>query len=281
MSTKTKATPKTKTLRKEDLPEILSPTVDIIFKILFGDERNRDILADFLSAVLGFKVSQTSITLLDPHLQRDSPEDKLGVLDMKLKLRGGKYVNVEMQVGKLKNIRHRVEYYINNMLVRQLGKSNRYEKLRPVVAIVIVAEGNMLPETKRFHSEFGTLEKTELYELHGLRTIHTLELPKLPEGANGKLEDWLKFIKSEKKEEYMAVAQKSKPMKRALEVLEEVSADQRLRDQYFYRKIAKMDEIARLDYARDEGMEMGMAKVFALIEQGLTPEEAKKKLGLK
>ena len=272
---------KTKTYRADDLPEILSPTVDIIFKILFGDERNRDILADFLSAVLGFEISQDDITILDPHLQRDNIDDKLGILDLKLKLVDEKYVNVEMQVGKLKDIHKRVEYYISNTLVRQLGEGNDYENLLPVVAIIIVAEGNMLPKTERFHCEFGTLEKTELFELHDLKTIHTLELPKLPKDVDGKLEDWLKFIKAKKREEYMVVAQKSKPMTRALEVLEEASANQAIRDQYFYRNLAKMDERARIAYARDEGKAEGMAEVFALLEQGLSLDEAKKKLGLK
>jgi len=276
---------KTKTYREDDLPEILSPTVDIIFKILFGDERNRDILADFLSAVLRFEINQDDITIIDPHLQRDNIDDKLGILDLKLKLVDEKYVNVEMQVGKLKDIHKRVEYYISNTLVRQLGEGNDYENLLPVVAIIIVAEGNMLPKTKRFHCEFGTLEKTELFELHDLKTIHTLELPKLPEGVDGKLEDWLKFIKAKKREEYMVVAQKSKPMERALEVLEEASANQAIRDQYFYRNLARMDERARIAYARDEGIEIGkeigMENVLALIRQGLSPDEAEKKLGLK
>jgi len=266
-----------KTYRQDDLPEILSPTVDIIFKIVFGDERNKDILANFLSAVLEFEITPSDITILDPHLARDNIDDKLGILDLKLRLGSGKYVNVEMQVGKLKDIHKRVEYYISNMLVRQLGEGNKFQNLLPVVGVVIIAEGTMLPETERFHCEFGMLEKTEHFELHDLKTIHTLELPKLPEDADGKLEDWLKFIKAKKKEEYMVAAQNNDTIKRALEVLEEVSADQKLRDQYFYRNLARMDEEARLDYARVEGM----AKVFALIEQGLTPEEAKKKLGLK
>jgi len=28
---------------KDNLPELLSPKVDIIFKLLFGDERNKDL----------------------------------------------------------------------------------------------------------------------------------------------------------------------------------------------------------------------------------------------
>ena len=68
----------------------------------------------------------------------------------------------------------------------------------------------------------------------------------------------------------MAVAQKSKPMRRALKVLEEASADQRLRDDYFYRVMAAADEQARADYwidkAKEEGLKMGLKEG---LEQGL------------
>jgi predicted transposase/invertase (TIGR01784 family) len=166
------------------------------------------------------------------------------------------------------------------MLVRQLKEGDMYRRILPAVAI-IVSKCTMLEETKRFHCEFGTLEKTEHFELHGLRAIHTLELSKLPKNVSGKLEDWLKFINSDKKEEYMAVAQKSKPMRRALKVLEEASADPRLRDDYFYRVMAAADEQARAEYRIDkakeewlkrgleEGLEKGIEKGKMAIAQNM------------
>ena len=237
---------------RANLPEILSPTEDIIFKILFGDERNKDILADFLTAVLGFDVKPDDITLLDPHLARDRADDKLGILDVKLKLASGKFINIEMQVENLKDMRNRIEYYISNMMARQLEESGKYLELLPVVAI-IVSKQTMLKETTRFHCEFGTLEKTEHFELHGLRAIHTLELSKLPNDVSGRLEDWLKFINAEKKEDYMVLAQKNTLMGKALRVLQRASADPRTREEYIYRKMAAMDEKARNDYRVDEG----------------------------
>ena len=42
-------------MKKDNLPELLSPKVDIIFKLLFGDERNKDLTISFISAVLGYK----------------------------------------------------------------------------------------------------------------------------------------------------------------------------------------------------------------------------------
>ena len=249
---KNKTDARTPTPTRANLPEILSPTVDVIFKILFGDERNKDILADFLTAVLGFEVKPDDITLLDPHLSRDWAGDKLGILDVKLRLADGKFINIEMQVEKLKDMRNRIEYYISNMMVRQLEESGKYLELLPVVAI-IVSKQTMLKETTRFHCEFGTLEKTEHFELHGLRAIHTLELSKLPTDVSGKLEDWLKFINAEKKEDYMVLAQKNTLMGKALRVLQRASADPRTREEYIYRKMAAMDEKARNDYRVDEG----------------------------
>ncbi|OON95102.1 MAG: hypothetical protein ATN31_01990 [Candidatus Epulonipiscioides saccharophilum] len=51
--------------------ELLSPTMDFIFKKIFGDEQNKDLLIDFLNAVLEYKtpivnlIEKVAINLLD------------------------------------------------------------------------------------------------------------------------------------------------------------------------------------------------------------------------
>ena len=42
-------------MHNDNLPELLSPKVDVIFKLLFGDERYKDLTINFISAVLGYK----------------------------------------------------------------------------------------------------------------------------------------------------------------------------------------------------------------------------------
>jgi predicted transposase/invertase (TIGR01784 family) len=268
------------------LPEVLPPSMDVVFKSLFGDERNKDILASFLTEALGFKVTPGSITLLDPHLKRNRAKDKLGILDVQLKLRNKKIVSVEMQVGNLKNIRKRLEYYISNMTASQLKKGDEYETLVPVIMIVI-SKDKLLPETEKYHCEFGTLEKTEHFEFHGMRTIHTFELSKLPERGDDKLVDWLTFLKSTKKEEFMTLAQECKHLHRAIDALGNTSADEKTRARYFSRLIAVMDERSRLKDAKDEGLSKGIrkgrkegraeerAEVIRLIEEGRSAEEIK------
>lgn len=70
----------------DNLPELLSPKVDIVFKLLFGDERSKEITIKFISAVLGYKEGEIEdISFHDTHLKREFLGDKLEILDVKAK----------------------------------------------------------------------------------------------------------------------------------------------------------------------------------------------------
>jgi flagellar biosynthesis/type III secretory pathway protein FliH len=72
--------------------------------------------------------------------------------------------------------------------------------------------------------------------------------------------DWLKFINAEKKEEFMTLAQECRHLSRALEALEETSANEVTRDIYEGRLRAIRDEWSRRDYWKDEGLKEGLKK---------------------
>jgi hypothetical protein len=57
------------------IPEILSPTDDWIFKLLFGDERNKSMLIDLLGSFVELPKEEFELTYLDTHLKPES-EDK-------------------------------------------------------------------------------------------------------------------------------------------------------------------------------------------------------------
>jgi predicted transposase/invertase (TIGR01784 family) len=70
--------------------DILSPKTDAIFKLLFGDKRNIDILVDFLKSVLDLEEDEyTDITIGDPYLKPENIDDKFGILDVKLQTGNG------------------------------------------------------------------------------------------------------------------------------------------------------------------------------------------------
>jgi hypothetical protein len=71
--------------------KVLSPMLDVIFRLIFGTENSIEILTDFLLAVLKLSPDEyDEITISNPFLLQEYKGDKLGILDVKLKLKTGK-----------------------------------------------------------------------------------------------------------------------------------------------------------------------------------------------
>jgi len=256
----------------DELPEILSPKVDVIFKALFGNENNAAILADFLTAILGLNdgdITGDDITIVDSQKNRRHINDKLIILDVKLKLKKDKVIDIEMQVEPIKGMGNRIMFYLAEMLTCQLDKGGDYEKLTPVVSVAIV-DYLFFKHNADYHNEFRMMEKNRHFEFSGLMSVHTLELPKLPPDTDGKLENWLKFLKSEKKEDFMAVAEKSPIINEALEKLISVSAKDDMRELYKARIKAQRDERGRIAYGFDSGYDKGKTEgILQGMEKGM------------
>jgi len=64
--------------------QILSPRSDYIFKLIFGNQANADILAAFLRSVLDLPEDEyDTLTIVDPHPNREGADGKLSILDVK------------------------------------------------------------------------------------------------------------------------------------------------------------------------------------------------------
>ncbi|MDR1586748.1 MAG: Rpn family recombination-promoting nuclease/putative transposase, partial [Treponema sp.] len=86
---------------------LMLPKVDVAFKLLFGDERSKNILADFLKAALPELAGEEfeELTIVDPHLKREFSGDKLEILDVKLRTARGKSIDIDIQVSDLPEMR--------------------------------------------------------------------------------------------------------------------------------------------------------------------------------
>jgi len=264
----------------DNLPELLSPKVDIIFKMLFGDERNKDLTIPFISAVLGYKDGELEdISFYDTHLKQENINDKLEILDVKAKLSNGSVVDIEMQARNIPDIRNRVSYYKSNMLTEQIGNGSSYSELKPVKSI-IVTDFDFIPESGKCHTIFQMLEKDEHFPFNDLEEIHVLSLKKLSKLDNEGLLYWLKFINSDSKEEFMELAKRSPVFEKAVDVLSVMSADESNRMLYEARLKEWRDNKSRLDGARKEAKVEGQQQVLGLLRQGYSLNEVEKKLGL-
>ena len=75
----------------------LTLTNDYLFKLLLGSEENKACLQDFLECVLDMPTGIiTDLELLDKELIKDAISDKTGILDVKLRLKDGTTIDIEI-----------------------------------------------------------------------------------------------------------------------------------------------------------------------------------------
>jgi predicted transposase/invertase (TIGR01784 family) len=85
-------------------------------------------------------------------------------------------------------------------------------------------------------------------------------LAKLPKDESGKLIDWLKFLKAEVEEEFKMLAMKDPMINEAYCKLQVMSDDEATRILYQARLKAQRDEYARIQGARQDGLDEGERK---------------------
>ena len=163
---------------EEDLgPVLLPPTMDFVFKGLFGNEKKPEILISFLNAVLTPEEPITSITFKDRTLDRRYRKDKVGVLDLLAQTDKGELVNVEVQLADENDMIERSLFYWSRLFSGQLESGHFYDQLERTICINIL-DFNLM-DTDDYHSSYRLKERDRNDELTDLLEIHYIELKKM------------------------------------------------------------------------------------------------------
>jgi predicted transposase/invertase (TIGR01784 family) len=236
------------------VPEILSPTDDYIFKLLFGEESGVERLANLLQSVLRLSDDEYSeITIVDPHLLREYKGDKLGILDVKVKIKTGKLVNVEIQVEPSPVLRERVVFYAAKMITGQMKSGNNHSEIKRVISIIITAH-NFINDSEKYHNRYTLYDLETGSEFSDILEIHSIELPKIPSADDGtQLWWWTKFLSAKSREEFVMLAEQNMQVKNAVVRLMELSADERTRMLYESRHKMEWDNWGREREAEKKG----------------------------
>ena len=268
-------------MKENNKRTMLPPKNDVVFRMLFGSEDSKNILSGILRAILNMQDDEFEIlSITDPHLLPEYEGDKLGILDIKIKTKSGHYINVEMQVNLVKGLGFRIEFYNAKMLVEQTKSGDQYSTMKKNISILIINE-IMFPESNSYHHCFERYDIKNKVKFPGTTEIHTLEMPKLPKSSDSTvLWEWMYFLSAEKEEEFKMIAKKNSVINEAVIKLEVLSKDEKARLLYESLEKKRRDEIAREEYVREKGIEIGerqgvllTKKVLKLFSEDKSPQE--------
>jgi len=226
--------------------KFLSPKSDLIFKLLFGDARSNEILTAFLKAVLRLPEDDyDEVTIVNPFLLQEYDGDKLGILDVKIKTKSKKIIDIEIQVKPTTEMKERVLFYSSKMITEQVGSGGKFQKIKRVISIIIT-DYALITESGKYHHRFTLYDYENDVEFTDIIEVNTLELTKIPQAEDGtELWNWLKFLSAEREEDLNMIAEKSPQVKKAVVRLMELSKDEKTRMLYESRQKLEWDYQAR------------------------------------
>jgi len=210
-------------------------------------------LISLLKGFVELPDEEYELTFLDTHLKPETEDDKLGILDVKVRTKSGKIINIEIQVNPVKNIGKRLSFYKSKLIVGQISESEDYSIIQKVVCICIT-DYTLFPEVKDYANDFRFHSRKNSFDFEDIpEEVYTLELPKVPAQTDGTtVWEWMKFLKSKTKEEFEMVAERNPEIRKAVNTLYELSADDKVRAEYEQRQKAWRDRKAAYEYMLDD-----------------------------
>jgi len=259
------------------MKRLIDPKVDYAFKRLFGAEENRDLLMHFLNAVLAPTQPITAIELLNPSNDREALSDKMTILDVKARDRGGAIYQLEVQLYLIHSLAERIIYSWADTFTQQLLRGEGYEATRPTISIWILA-GALFSHLELPHLEVETRIRGTQQCLSRHFSVHILQLEKLildSEHLDDK-QRWLYFLKKAGEWEDLPEFMQTPPLRKAMDVLKEMARRQENYWEYAARRDAlreywtfvgeRDNAVAKLDAAVAE-RDSAVAKLDSTLSQ--------------
>lgn len=243
--------------------KLLDPTIDYVFKRIFGYAGNEMITAGLLSAILEEPVYNVNLDT-NPILEKDLIDDKLGILDIKANIGKHTVCDIEMQVVDKNNLLERLLFYWSKLYEKNAKSGQNYIELKKTIVIMFADfELKDFNGIEKYVTQWNIREKDYVdYVLTDLFQLYIIEMPKITKySTNTELDTWVKFIKNPEVIN-MSDEKNNDSLKAAKKVLEDISQDEHeiylaeLREKYI------MDQKAIAAKGFDNGVQAGIEQII-------------------
>lgn len=250
--------------------KLLKPKYDIVFQALFqGNKEN--ITQSFISDIIGEQIEIVDIKT-DNTILKEYPMEKAGRLDLITKFKDGTICQIEMQMANEYNTIKRILYYWSKTYSKQIKRGEPYKKLKKTIGIIITNyEVNELKGIEKLDTKWQIMNTKEPHKvLTDDLEIHIIEIPKakkiLEKEGNNRIAQWITFIDNPNTERAKKIMKENEEVKKANNVLHEMSEDEKLQRLAELREKWERDEISAREAYKEHGLAEGRAEG---LKQGL------------
>ena len=245
------------------MPLGIDPTIDYVFKKIFGDPENSDVLIHLLNSVIEPRSLITAVEIQSPFLEKEFEDDKYSILDLKARDSDGRWFNVEMQTTIPAGLSERLVYYASCLFADQLGEGEQYSRLNPVISICFLTR-ILFSDVPTEHLRFTLSDRRYNVELTEHFQVHTVELPKynLDEAtlrAAPDLAKWAFFLKMAPHLDAVRLRKllAEAPFQKAIGIVEMISRTPEQRRIHDARQKAIRDQAWILEGTREAAIQEG------------------------
>ena len=270
----------------DTLPRLLDIKNDFVFKLVFGDENNTNVLISFLNAVLRGHPKIVDVQVLN----NESPKlvkNGLGVrFDIKAKVSDDTFVDIEIQCRNTHDIAERAIQYLARMLTENTTNNDVTEEARrdyhyPKVIGIWVLGQNVTNRNSAISEAYMTFKKNDRddYQIMSDKArVLFIELKKFKPQTIDKqhmLDLWLSFLQNPENTEVQNI---DKDVDQAFRTLNFVSADEKTRAELIHLEESRRDTDSERINAERLAEERGHKKGR---EEGREEERRKNAINIK
>jgi predicted transposase/invertase (TIGR01784 family) len=243
----------------------INPKIDFAFKKIFGSNESREILISFLNAML-YAGEPVIEEIIDPYLAGQIFGSKDTYLDVKARINDGKTVIIEMQVLNVPAFGKRVVYNAAKTYALQLNRGERYQRLRPVIALNIT-DFEMFPNQSEVISRFAFKETQRLFDYPDSEIeLVFIELPKFQKELSELTtltDKWIYFVKNTSNLETAPDTMVAVPeIERAFQIANDTNLSQKDLDELQKQEFWIQDQQGAIDLALQQGIERGKSELI-------------------
>jgi len=242
------------------MSKYLNPYTDFGFKKLFGEEANKDLLADFLNQLLPPHHQIAELHFRNSEQLPDIPLERKAIFDIHCISTTGERFIVEMQKAKMNFFKDRSVYYATFPIREQAKKGDWWFKLAPVYFIAILDfVYDEQEEMRKFRRDISLRDQDgELFfdKLH----FKFLQMPlfnKQEHELETHFEKWIYFLKNLENFDHIPAILNEPIFQKAFKTAELANLNQEQYENYEKNLIDYWSAKAVLETAIEQGREQG------------------------